>query len=110
MSNESQVRKIPKKSKIIIAILIVIVAILYAGTTYLKDMKMKEILNSLGYKNTGSIQVINKMNVENRKTNKRGTLYKVVFDNKQTNEECIGFVHKDAEGKYYDDFDCKKSE
>lgn len=107
---ENEIRKIPKKTKILISVLIVLIAIIFAVLTYLKDLRMEEILNSLGYKNVESIQVINKMSVENKETRKKGTLYKVLFDNKDTNEECIGFVHKDSEGQYYDDFDCKKSE
>ncbi|AXX93390.1 hypothetical protein CPU12_08525 [Malaciobacter molluscorum LMG 25693] len=107
---ENEIRIIPKKTKILIAVLVILISVIFAILTYLKDLRMEEILNSLGYKNITNIQVINKMSVENKETRKNGTLYKVLFDNKDTKEECIGFVHKDSEGQYYDDFDCKKSE
>ncbi len=103
---DSKIRKIPKKSKIIIFILILLAIILFLLITYLRELKIKEILNSLGYFQISNIKVINKFNVEDKDTKIKGTVYKVLFFNKE-NQECIGFLHKNKSNKYFEDFDCK---
>ncbi|WP_404318887.1 hypothetical protein [Malaciobacter canalis] len=104
---ENEVRKIPKKSKIIILILALIAIICFLLLTYLKELKVTGILNSLGYKQISNVTVINKLSVENKETRRKGSVYKILFYNDKTNQECIGFLHKDNSNQYYEDFDCK---
>lgn len=104
---ENEIRKIPKKSKIIILILTLLAIISFLVITYLKELKIKEILNSLGHTQISSVKVINKLSVEDKDTKRKGTVYKVQFFNNKTNQECIGFLHKDNSNKYFEDFDCK---
>ncbi|AXH15965.1 hypothetical protein [Malaciobacter mytili] len=104
---ENEIRKIPKKSKIIILILTLLAIMSFLVITYLKELKIKGILNSLGYTQISSVKVINKLSVEDKDTKRKGTVYKVLFFNNKTNQECIGFLHKDKSNKYFEDFDCK---
>ncbi|AXH10705.1 hypothetical protein CP960_02320 [Malaciobacter halophilus] len=104
---QNDVRKLPKKSKIIIVVLALLAIICFLLLTYLKELKITGILNSLGYKQISNVTVINKLSVENKETRKKGTVYKVLFNNDKTNQECIGFLHKDSSDQYYEDFDCK---
>ena len=64
-------------------------------------------LETLPYKEISNIKVINRMNVEDRETKVKSTVYKVTFFDETLNKECIGFVHRSNNGKYSKDIDCK---
>ncbi len=42
-----------------------------------------------------------------KRQEEKGSVYKILFYNDKTNQECIGFLHKDNSNQYYEDFDCK---
>ncbi len=107
MSEEIEVRKIPKKSIIIITVITVLIVIGFLFITLTKSMKMEEVLSSLGYKNISDVRVINKLSVEDKETKIKSTVYKVTFHDNTLNKECIGFVHRGNRGGYSKDIDCK---
>ena len=105
--NEIEVRKLPKKTIIIIFILITIFLIGFLFLKTMKEAKMLEILNTLGHENVNKIEVINKLSVEDKETRYKSTVYKVRFDDEATNKTCIGFIHIGKNKKYSKDLDCK---
>lgn len=105
--NNIEVRKLPKKTIIIICVMAVICFIGFLFITYTKNVKMEEVLSTLGYKNISDIKVINKMSVEDKDTKVKSTVYKVAFFDKAINKECVGFVHRSNHGEYSKDIDCK---
>lgn len=108
MSQEKiEVRKLPKRSIIIIVVMTVLIVIGFMFEVYTKELKMKEVLTDLGHPNISDIKVINKMTVEDKVTKINSTVYKVWFMDKDTQKECIGFVHRSNSGEYSKDIDCK---
>ncbi|MCP4969726.1 MAG: hypothetical protein GY932_03900 [Arcobacter sp.] len=107
MNEPLEVRKIPKKSIFLIVLIILISVVGFLFITVTKNMKIKDILVTLGYKNIEDVKVINKLNVENQESKLKSTVYKVVFIDKNLNKKCVGFVHKNKYGKYKKDIDCK---
>lgn len=107
-NEEIEVRKLPKKT---IILLIVLTAIIVAGFIFIqitKSMKMEEVLKTLDHPNVSNVKVINKLSVEDKETKVKSTVFKVVFKDNDLNKECIGFVHRSNDGKRYTkDFDCK---
>ena len=107
MSKKAEIRKIPRKT-IFIILLIALIGIsgfIFIKTT--KNMKIEEVLSTLGHKNISDIKVINKLSVEDKETKVKSTVYKVAFKELDLNKECIGFVHRSNHGKYSKDIDCK---
>ncbi|PLY06534.1 MAG: hypothetical protein C0625_09260 [Arcobacter sp.] len=107
MSNNLKVRKLPKKTLIIISIMALMCIVGFIFIQQTKSMKMEEILNTLGHKNIKNVKVINKLSVEDKETKITSTVYKIVFDDIDLKKECIGFVHRSNRGKYSKDLDCK---
>ncbi|NVJ52415.1 MAG: hypothetical protein HWD90_01880 [Campylobacteraceae bacterium] len=107
MSHNVEVRRLPKKTIVIIAIMSIVTIIGFAFITFTKNLKMEEVLSTLGHKNISDIQVVNRMSVEDKETKIKSTVYKVTFFDKTLNKECIGFVHRSNHGKYSKDIDCK---
>ena len=105
--SKKKVRKLPKKSIILISIMILICFAGFLFITTTKNMKMQEVLATLDHQNIKSIKVINKLNVEDKETKIKSTVYKVSFIDIDLNQECIGFVHRSNHGKYSKDIDCK---
>ncbi|MFK2823194.1 hypothetical protein ACH5BK_09485 [Arcobacter sp. YIC-80] len=105
--NEPQVRKLPKKTIVMITIVIVAALIVFLVLKDLKEKKMVEILTTLGHKNVSSMEVINKLRVEDTKTRYKSTVYKVRFLDGDSNKTCIGFIHIGKDKKYSEDLDCK---
>ncbi len=105
--NNIEVRKLPKKTVIIIIIMCVICFSGFLFIMFTKNLKMEEVLHSLGHKNITEVKVINKLSVEDKETKIKSTVYKVMFLDKDLNKECIGFVHRSNHGKYSEDIDCK---
>lgn len=108
MSNDLEVRKLPKKTIIIIGIMALLAIVGFIFIQQTKSLKMEEVLKTLGHKNTSDIKVINKLSVEDKETKVKSTVFKVIFKDNDLNKECIGFVHRSNDGtKYNKDFDCK---
>ncbi len=106
MSNPT-VRKLPKKTVIIISIMALLCFIGFLFIQETKSMKMEEVLNTLEHENVKNVKVINKMNVEDKETRVKSTVYKIVFDDLDLNKQCVGFIHRSNHGKYSKDLDCK---
>lgn len=106
MSNV-EVRKLPKKTVIIISIMALLCVVGFVFIQQTKSMKMEEVLYTLEHKNVKNVKVINKMNVEDRETKVKSTVYKVVFDDLDLKKQCVGFIHRSNHGKYSKDLDCK---
>lgn len=108
-NEEIQVRKIPKKTIIIIVIMTVIIVLGFIFIQESKALKIEEILqDKLGHKNISKVKVINKLSVEDKQTKIKSTVYKVIFQDNNKNKECVGFIHRSNNGKKYtEDFDCK---
>lgn len=104
---EYEVRKLPKKTIWIIVIMIFLGIAVFLGLKTLKEQKMIEVLNSLGYKKINKMQVINKLNVEDKKTRYKSTVYKVKFFDDEAKKTCIGFIQFKKNNKYKEDLDCK---
>ena len=77
--SQIEVRKLPKKTIIIIVIMIAIITAGFLLITITKQLKMTEILNSLGYTNIDKVRVYNVSPVEDEVTKKRGELFKISF-------------------------------
>lgn len=105
--SEIEVRKLPKKSIFIILIMSVLCIAGFIFIVQTKNMKMEEVLATLGHKNIENIKVINKMNVEDKKTRAKSTVYKVNFYDINQQKECMGFIIRANRGKYSKDLDCK---
>lgn len=104
--SQPEVRKIPKKT-IVIMILVTIACIIgYLLIILSRDAKMTEVLNSLGYKNISSVMVYNVSQVEDEETKIRSKLFKVGFTNNETNQECYGLVNE-HNGKFKKEIECK---
>jgi len=107
MKHNVEVRRLPKKTVVIITIMSVLTIVGFAFTMITKNLKMEEVLSHLGHKNISNIKVVNRMSVEDKETKIKSTLYKVVFFDETLKKECIGFVHRSNDGKYSKDIDCK---
>lgn len=105
--SDIEVRKLPKKTVIIISVIIVVSIFIFLSLKDLKEQKMTEILATLGHKNVKSMEVINKLSVEDKETRYKSTVYKVRFFDNDKNKTCVGFIHIGKNKKYSEDFDCK---
>ena len=104
---QNEIRKIPKKTKIIMVVLTLLAIIIFLVMTALKEAKISEILTGLGHKNISDVTVVNKLSVEDKETKRRSTVYKVMFYDNDKNKKCVGFLHHNTDGKYLEDIDCK---
>ncbi|PLY08613.1 MAG: hypothetical protein C0626_12210 [Arcobacter sp.] len=104
--SQPEVRKLPKKTIIIIVILTISCIIGYLLITLSRDAKISEVLNSLGYKNISSIKVYSVSQVEDEKTKLRSKLFKVSFTNDETNQECYGLINE-YNGNFKKEIECK---
>ena len=105
MSNE--VRKLPKKTIIIIGVMCAIALVIFLFLKDLKEQKMAEIIATLGHKNIKDMEVINKLSVEDKETRYKSKVYKVRFFDNNINKTCVGFIHIGRNNTYSKDFDCK---
>lgn len=105
--NNNEVRKLPKKTIVIIIILILAGFAVFMTLKTLKEDKMSEILADLGHKNINKIEVINKLSVEDKETRYKSKVYKVRFFDKDLNKTCVGFIHMGRYNKNSTDLDCK---
>ncbi len=107
MSNKVEVRKMPKKTIILLSIIALISLVGFIFITTTKNLKMEEVLATLGHKNISDIKVINKLNVEDKETRVKSTVYKTAFKDLDLDKDCVGFIHRSNKGKYSKDIDCK---
>jgi len=103
----TEVRKLPKKTIVIISILILAGIVVFLLLKTLKQDKMTEILATLGHNNIQKIEVINRLSVEDNETRYKSKVYKVRFYDNDLNKTCIGFIHMGRYNKNTKDFDCK---
>ncbi|MCG3705479.1 hypothetical protein L5F43_03170 [Aliarcobacter butzleri] len=102
-----EVRKLPKKTVIIISLIVSIAIIIFLVQKTLKEQRFAEILGTLGHTNITELKIINKLNVEDVQTKLKSNVFKVKFFDKDLNQTCIGFLHKEKNDLYSKDFDCK---
>ena len=102
-----EVRKLPKKTVIIISLIVSIVIVIFLFYNTLKEQRFAEILGTLGHTNITELKIINKLNVEDVQTKLKSNVFKVKFFDKDLNQTCIGFLHKEKDDLYSKDFDCK---
>ncbi|MFW2591933.1 hypothetical protein ACOTWK_04560 [Aliarcobacter butzleri] len=102
-----EVRKLPKKTVIIISLIVSIAIVIFLVQKTLKEQKFAEILGTLGHTNITELKIINKLNVEDVQTKLKSNVFKVKFFDKDLNQTCIGFLHKEKDDLYSKDFDCK---
>ncbi|MCG3668893.1 hypothetical protein L5F33_01330 [Aliarcobacter butzleri] len=102
-----EVRKLPKKTVIIISLIVSIAIVIFLVQKTLKEQRFAEILATLGHTNITELKIINKLNVEDVQTKLKSNVFKVKFFDKDLNQTCIGFLHKEKDDLYGKDFDCK---
>lgn len=102
-----EVRKLPKKTVIIISLIVSIAIVIFLVQKTLKEQRFAEILATLGHTNITELKIINKLNVEDVQTKLKSNVFKVKFFDKDLNQTCIGFLHKEKDDVYSKDFDCK---
>ncbi|MFW0741842.1 hypothetical protein ACN09N_00355 [Aliarcobacter butzleri] len=102
-----EVRKLPKKTVIIISLIVSIAIVIFLVQKTLKEQRFAEILGTLGHTNIKELKIINKLNVEDVQTKLKSNVFKVKFFDKDLNQTCIGFLHKEKDDLYSKDFDCK---
>lgn len=106
-NNNPEVRKLPRKTIITIAIMVILIGGAYIFLKSMKEDKLVEVLNSLGHKKVSDLQVINKLEVEDKETRYKTKVYKVMFFDNDLNKTCIGFIHFGRNNQYNEDLDCK---
>lgn len=104
--SESEVRKLPKKTIIIIIVLTILCIIGFLLITLSRDAKISEVLNSLGYKEVSKVIVYSVSQVEDQETRIRSKLFKVSFTNDETKQECYGLINE-HNGKFKKEIECK---
>lgn len=107
MSNE--IRKLPKKTIIIIGSLIALGIISFILASAGKATKAKNILAQLGMEDVSKIRVYASQEILNEEINVKGMKYTVSFYNNTTSENCKGFIVKDYKNNVFKDLLCKKT-
>ncbi|WP_428028681.1 hypothetical protein [Arcobacter sp.] len=104
--SQTEIRKLPKKTIIIIIVLIIVAIIAFLLVTLSKQAKMTEVLDSLGYKHVSNVIVYNVSQVEDEETKIRSKLFKVGFTNDESKQECFGLINE-HNGKFTKEIECK---
>jgi hypothetical protein len=104
---QNEVRRLPKKTVFIISILMIMGLAIFLLLKDLKELKLEEILATIGHPNIKKLEVINKLSVEDTETRYKSSVFKVTFYDSDLKQTCIGFVHQNRDGSYTKDFDCK---
>ncbi len=105
--NTHQMRKLPKKTVVVISIIIAIAFAIFYIIQDFKEKKITEVLSSIGHKNIKHLKVINRLEVEDAETRYKSTVYKILFYDNDLEQSCIGFLHREKNAVYTKDFDCK---
>ena len=106
MQNSLQTRAIPKKSLIIMAILVLAGIATFFLTEKGKSQKVTRILYKVGYTDVKDVKVYGITKVENKDTRVQGFKYFVIFTDNKTNQKCRGFVLQDFKKNTADDITC----
>lgn len=104
---QTPVRKLPKKTIFTISAIIIIALAIFFVLKFLKEQKLTEILATIGHNNVKSVEVINKLSVEDTETRYKSSVFKVRFYDDNLKQTCVGFIHVNKDGTYTKDFDCK---
>ncbi len=105
---EPEIRKLPKKTVIMITTLVVVGILIFIIASAGKAVKVEQILQKLGYKDVSNITVYATQEFLREDINIKGMKYTVSFTNNQTKQKCKGFVLKDYKGNVEEDLLCKK--
>lgn len=105
---KNEVRKLPKKTIVIIVILGVLGVLWFFAVAFGQSAKATKILHTLGYKNVSDVRVYAIHKVLREDINVNGFKYTVSFINLDTNKECKGFLLKDFKQNVEKDLLCKK--
>ena len=104
----TEIRKIPKKTFIIISTLVLLGIITLFLVASGKSSKATKILNTLGYTNVKDVKVYASHEFIREDINVKGYKHSVSFINLDTNEECKGFILKDFKKNVEKDLNCKR--
>lgn len=105
---ETEVRKLPKKTKVYIYVLITLGVLSFFLVDFGKAVKASKVLHQLGYKDVSDIQVYATQEFLREDINVKGYKYTVKFVNNETNEECKGYILRDFKDNVEKDLLCKK--
>lgn len=105
---ENEVRKLPKKTIVIMVILVILGLVWFILVSYGQATKVTKILHQLGYENVSNVRVYANHKFVRDDINVNGYKYTVSFKNVSTNEECKGFVLKDFKKNVEKDLICQK--
>jgi Fe2+ or Zn2+ uptake regulation protein len=105
---EHEVRKLPKKTIVIIAILVILGIISFLLASAGKATKAEKILAKLGYKNISEVTVYATQEFLREDINVKGIKYTVSFTDNNTKQHCKGFILQDYKGNVEKDLLCKK--
>ncbi len=107
MAENVEVRKIPTKSFIYIAVIMLLGILVMLLVESGKATKATKVLNQLGYTNVKDVKVFKKSTFLKEETNIKGYQYSLKFIDLATNKQCQGFIVRDFKGVVGQDLDCK---
>lgn len=107
---ETEIRKLPKKTIVIIVSLVVLGIISFFLASAGKATKAQKILTELGFEDVSHVRVYATQEFLREDINIKGMQYTVSFTNNKTKEECKGFILKDYKGNVEKDLLCKKDQ
>jgi cell division septal protein FtsQ len=105
---ENEVRKLPKKTIVIMIILGLLGLVWFIVVGYGQSVKAEKILDKLGYKNVSDVKVYANHQFVREDINVNGFKYTVSFTNLDANEKCKGFILKDFKQNVDKDLICQK--
>ena len=105
---EPEVRKLPKKTIIMIISIVILGIISFFIATAGKAVKAEKILAKLGYEDVSDITVYATQEFLREDINIKGLKYTVSFIDNNANKECKGFILQDYKGNVEKDLLCKK--
>jgi len=108
MSENIQVRQIPKTTFIWFGVMVVLAIAVYLLTENTRVNKANFILINKGYTNISNLKVYSKQKFEDPKTMVQGYQYFVKFTNNATNQHCKGFVVRNFKNMMDSDIACSK--
>ena len=105
---ETEVRKLPKKTVVIMIILSVLGIVWYFLVSNGQSTKVTKILHTLGYDKVENVKVYANHQFIREDINVKGYKYTVSFTDLNKNEKCKGFVLKDFKKNVDKDLICTK--
>ncbi|MCK5293288.1 MAG: hypothetical protein KAJ49_01455 [Arcobacteraceae bacterium] len=107
MQTTIKTRAIPKKTIIIMVLLVLAGIATFFITENGKVKKATRVLDALGYKDIQNVKVYKVLKIENKDTKIQGFRYFVTFKNNETNQECKGYALVDFKKNTAEDISCK---